>query len=106
MSRGRGRPKADDEDTVTENRQGDNADIVDTATRINVRRGGIVARNPILQEMAESSEIKIVGGMHELSTGAVTCPISGAPTMAQCHAGQPSCFREGEAPRSELPGSS
>lgn len=68
------RPAIDEETSVSDNRRGDNAYFVEKVTRINVRRvvQGIVGRSPILKDMAERGEIKIVGGMHELTTGQVT----------------------------------
>ncbi|MEY4763570.1 MAG: hypothetical protein RI907_243 [Pseudomonadota bacterium] len=68
------RPAIDEEDTVTENRRGDNEYFVHQVTRINVRRvvNGITQRSTILKEMAERGEIMIVGGMHELNSGQVT----------------------------------
>ena len=68
------RPAIDEETTVSDNRRGDNTYFVEKVTRINVRRvvQGIVARSPILRDMAERQDIKIVGGLHELTSGQVT----------------------------------
>jgi carbonic anhydrase len=33
---------------------------------------GILERSPILKEMIQKGEIKLVGGTHEISTGEVT----------------------------------
>jgi carbonic anhydrase len=68
------RPAIDEETTVSDNRRSDNVYFVEKVTRINVRRvvQGIVGRSPILKDMAERGDIKIVGGMHELTSGQVT----------------------------------
>lgn len=71
------RPAIDDEDTVAENRSADNPEFVNKVTVINVKRAmkEIVERSPIIKEMLENNEIKIVGGLHELSTGQVSFDI-------------------------------
>jgi carbonic anhydrase len=67
-------PAIDDEDTVSENRNSSNESFVEKVTAINVKKtmNGIVERSPILKEMLEKNEIKIVGGMHDLMSGKVT----------------------------------
>ncbi|WP_101759025.1 carbonic anhydrase family protein [Oceanicoccus sp. KOV_DT_Chl] len=71
------RPAIDDEETVIVNRKSSNDEFVEKVTIINVKRvmNGIVARSPILKEMAEKNEIKIIGGMHNLMTGEVNFTI-------------------------------
>jgi carbonic anhydrase len=68
------RPAVDDENTVLENRNSSNESFVEKVTLINVGRvvRGIVERSPILKEMAEKQEIRIVGGIYDLQTGKVT----------------------------------
>ncbi|WJG07882.1 carbonic anhydrase family protein [Aliiglaciecola sp. LCG003] len=68
------RPAIDDENTVLENRKSGNDEFVEKVTLVNVKRGmqGIIQRSPILKEMAEKNEIKIVGGMHDLMSGEVS----------------------------------
>jgi len=67
------RPAVDDETTVRENRNSSNAEFVEKVTIINVKRvmKGIMERSPIIKEMVEKNEIKIVGGIHDLLTGEV-----------------------------------
>ena len=50
-----------------------NADFVDSVARENVRRNidGIAKRSDVLREMQEEGSIEIVGGMYDISTGAV-----------------------------------
>ena len=68
------RPAIDDEVSITENRNSTNESFVEKVTVINVNRTmkGIVQRSPILKEMLEKNEIKIIGGVHELMSGKVT----------------------------------
>ncbi|MDC0325726.1 carbonic anhydrase family protein [bacterium] len=68
------RPAIDDEDSVSENRNSTNESFVEKVTIINVNRtmNGIVERSPILKEMLEKNEIKIIGGVHDLMSGKVT----------------------------------
>lgn len=67
-------PAVYDEKTELENRNSSNSDFVEKVAIINVNRAvhAIVERSPILKEMLANGEIKIVGGLHELSTGEVT----------------------------------
>ena len=50
-----------------------NSDFVEKVAVINVKKSvhAIVERSPILKEMLTNGEIKIVGGVHEISTGEV-----------------------------------
>jgi carbonic anhydrase len=68
------RPAIDDESTIIEQRNSKNNDFVEKITLINVKRTmkGIIERSPILKDMLLNHEIKLVGGIHELSTGEVT----------------------------------
>jgi carbonic anhydrase len=68
------RPAVDDETTTKENRNSGNGEFVENVSGINVRRTikSILERSPILKEMAESGQIGIVGGMHDITTGVVT----------------------------------
>ena len=67
------RPAVDDETTVRENRNSGNDEFVEKVTAINVRRAmkSIMERSPIIKEMVEKNEIKIIGGVHDLPTGEV-----------------------------------
>ena len=67
------RPAVDEETTTKENRNSTNPAFVENVTTINVKRTikSIVERSPILKEMLENKTIAIVGGTHDISTGAV-----------------------------------
>ena len=67
-------PAVYDEKTELENRNSSNDAFVEKVSVINVKRTvhGILERSPILKEMLANGEIKIVGGVHEISTGEVT----------------------------------
>lgn len=67
------RPAIDDEDSVRDNRTGSNGEFVEKVTKLNVKRvmNEIVQRSPIIKEMNEKGEIRIVGGYHDLASGAV-----------------------------------
>ncbi len=67
------RPAVEDETTTKENRNSSNSEFVEKVTTINVKRTveSILQRSPILKEMTEKNEIKIVGGIHDISTGEV-----------------------------------
>ena len=66
-------PAVYDEKTELENRNSSNSDFVEKVAVINVKKSvhAIVERSPILKEMLTNGEIKIVGGVHEISTGEV-----------------------------------
>lgn len=67
------RPAVDKENTVNENRNSGNAEFVEKVAAINVKQTikAILERSPILREMIENSEIGIVGGTHDITTGMV-----------------------------------
>jgi carbonic anhydrase len=67
-------PAVYDEKTELENRNSSNDAFVEKVSVINVKRTvhGILERSPILKEMIENGEIKLVGGVHEIATGEVT----------------------------------
>ncbi len=68
------RPAIEDETTITENRDSNNSEFVEKVTEINVNRvmREIIGRSPILKNMIECHQIKLVGGIHEIASGAVT----------------------------------
>ncbi|MDM5147520.1 carbonic anhydrase family protein [Candidatus Persebacteraceae bacterium Df01] len=68
------RPAIDDEKTVTENRNSGNEDFVKKVTLINVQCAmkSITQRSPILKEMIENNQIRLVGGIHNIASGEVT----------------------------------
>jgi carbonic anhydrase len=67
-------PAVYDEKTETQNRNSSNGEFVEKVAAINVKRTvhAILERSPILKEMIENGEIKLVGGVHEIATGEVT----------------------------------
>lgn len=67
------RPAIDDEKTITDNRNSNNSEFVEKVASINVKRTVkiIMEQSPILKEMIESGAIGIVGGNHNITTGAV-----------------------------------
>ena len=67
-------PAVYDEKTELDNRNSNNSAFVEKVAVINVKRTvhAIVERSPILKEMLNNGEIKLVGGIHEISTGEVT----------------------------------
>lgn len=67
------RPAMDDESSVQQNRNSNNAEFVEKVSTINVKRTVkcILERSPILKEMIENGEIGIIGGTHDISTGDV-----------------------------------
>jgi len=66
-------PAIYDEKTETDNRNSSNDQFVEKVSVINVKRTvhAIIERSPILKEMLEKGEIKIVGGTHQITTGEV-----------------------------------
>jgi carbonic anhydrase len=68
------RPAVEDETTVKENRNSNNAQFVEKVSMINVKRTikGITERSSILKEMVDTGKIKIIGGTHDISTGEVS----------------------------------
>jgi carbonic anhydrase len=67
-------PAVYDEKTELQNRNSNNPVFVEKVAVINVKRTfhAIIERSPILKEMLQNGEIKLIGGMHEISTGEVT----------------------------------
>jgi carbonic anhydrase len=68
------RPAVDDEQTTKENRTSANPEFVEHVAELNVRRTVklIIERSPILKELIDTGRIGIIGGMHDITTGAVT----------------------------------
>ena len=64
----------DEQNTAPENRNANNSEFVENVAIINVKRSvkSIIERSPILKEMIENGEIRIIGGTHDISTGQVT----------------------------------
>lgn len=71
------RPAIDDEKTVEQERNSNNPEFIEKVTKVNVKRSirEIVERSPIIKEMSEKGEIKLIGGYHDLSTGRVSFDI-------------------------------
>lgn len=67
-------PAVYDEKTETENRHSGNGEFVEKVSVINVRRTvhAVLERSPILKEMIADGSIGIVGGTHDIASGAVT----------------------------------
>ena len=68
------RPALDDENSVFQKRNSSNDEFVEKVSTINVKRSvkAIMQRSSILKEMIEAGQIGIVGGTHDIATGAVT----------------------------------
>jgi len=68
------RPAVDDEMATMENRNSNNGEFVENVATINVKRTvkAIIERSTILKEMIDKGQIGIIGGTHDISTGAVT----------------------------------
>jgi carbonic anhydrase len=68
------KPAVDDEKSTTENRNSENGAFVDNVSTLNVKLSvkAIMEQSPILNELIESGEIGIVGGMHDITSGLVT----------------------------------
>ncbi|MBK9401850.1 MAG: carbonic anhydrase [Bacteroidetes bacterium] len=68
------RPAVDDELTIKDNRNSSNSEFVEKVAIINVKRTvkSIMERSSILKDLIESGSIGIIGGAHDISTGAVT----------------------------------
>lgn len=66
-------PAINNEKTTTENRDGSNATFVKNVTELNVQLTieRIRKESPIVAEMEQKGEIKIVGGMYDVETGLV-----------------------------------
>ena len=61
------------ERTVTENRTSANAEFVDRVAQIQVRRAveGVIERSMVLRVMIEHGQVGLIGGMYDVTTGAV-----------------------------------
>ncbi len=89
------RPAVEEVQNVPGERNSKNKEFVDAVVRANVRRTVVVLRreSPILREMEEKGEIKIIGAVHDLATGKVTI-------LSETPSGQSSNLnRENMAPR-------
>lgn len=67
-------PSVEKESSITENRTSSNDEFVFNVTQLNVMASvnEILDKSDILRDMADAGEIKIVGGMHDITTGKVT----------------------------------
>jgi carbonic anhydrase len=67
------RPAVDEETSTLENRTVHNSEFVEKVAIINVKRTvkAIMERSPILRKMIQKGQIGIVGGLHDISSGAV-----------------------------------
>ena len=67
-------PSVHAENLIKENRNSDNVEFVSNVTKLNVQASiqGLLENSPILNDMVESSEIKVVGGMLDISNGQVS----------------------------------
>lgn len=70
---GKIRPAVEQENSVRGDRSAANAEFVEKVAVLNVKRaiGVILERSPIIKEMVAAGEIGIVGGKHDIATGAV-----------------------------------
>jgi len=70
-------PAVDDEKTIEQDRSSANPEFVEKVTILNTKKviEDIQARSPIIKEMIDNKEVKIVGGYHDLSTGKVNFDI-------------------------------
>lgn len=68
------RPAVDTETETKDNRTSKNPIFVENVAALNVKKTikAIMERSTILADMIKKSEIGLIGGMHELSTGQVT----------------------------------
>jgi carbonic anhydrase len=71
---GKIQPAVYDEKTETKNRHSGNDEFVEKVSSINVKRTvhAIIERSPILKEMIVAGEIEVIGGIHDIATGAVS----------------------------------
>lgn len=67
------RPAVDQENTVHGDRSSANAEFVEKVTVLNVKQSirTILERSPIIKEMVAAGTIGIVGGQHDIASGAV-----------------------------------
>ncbi len=68
------KPAIEAETTITKNRNSSNTDFIEKVTTLNVMQSVklIPERSLILKEMIDAGQIGIVGGSHNIATGAVT----------------------------------
>ncbi len=68
------KPSVKGETITKENRNSTNKDFVFNVTQININKSikDILDKSSILREMVDAGEIKIVGGIHDISNGQVT----------------------------------
>ena len=68
------KPAIDDADHHQASRTSKNHELVEEVSEINVKRmiQEIKEKSPLLKEMIDKGEIRLVGGMHDLKTGKVT----------------------------------
>ena len=67
-------PVVDDENSAFQNRNSGNAEFVEKVSTINVKRTvqAIMECSTILKKMIEATQIGIVEGTHDITTGEVT----------------------------------
>lgn len=67
-------PAVEMEKTITSERNSKNAQFVEKVAELNVRRTvkSILERSPILKELAESGQVGLIGGVHDITSGEVT----------------------------------
>lgn len=67
------KPAVEKESTIAENRNSSNETFVENVTKINVQLmiENILSKSPIIAEMVQNNEIKLQGGIHDISTGEV-----------------------------------
>lgn len=67
-------PAIDQENTIVEDRTGNNPEFVKNVTEINVHLtiDSIRKESPIIAEMEQNGEIRIVGGLYDVENGNVT----------------------------------
>ncbi len=66
-------PAVKAEEVTTENRTSSNPSFVDNVIKINIEKSihDIRENSPVLKEMEDAGEIKIVGALHDIKTGRV-----------------------------------
>jgi len=67
------KPAVDQEMTTTDNRNSSNSNFVENVAALNVSLSvkNILLQSSIIAEMVKNEEIRIVGGIHDISTGEV-----------------------------------
>jgi carbonic anhydrase len=71
------RPVIDEEKTIQDDRSASNGEFVEKVTIDNVKNvmKEVKEKSPIIKEMLDNNEIKIIGGFHDISTGKVAFDI-------------------------------